>query len=301
MTNTFDGEHPVVVGVDGSESALHAVRWAAREAVRRNAPLRLLHVCHLVPVRHPRQIPPPPEYHTALLEQGRHWLTEATQVARRAAPDAMVTTDQHDGVASEVLVAESRTAQLLVLGSRGLGGFASLLIGSVAVTVSAHAHCPVVVTHSGATDGAPPESGHIVVGVDGSELSDAAMTFACEAATARGVPLVAVHTWFDIDASATWARLPSTIDWDFLQAEAEREFAERVGVWQAKFPSVEIRPLVVRDRPGRALLKHAAGAQLVVVGSRGRGTFTGLSLGSVSQTLLHHAECPVAVVRKERE
>lgn len=301
MTNEFNGEHPVVVGVDGSESALHAVRWAAREAVRRNAPLRLVHVCHLAPVRHPRQISAPPEYHAALLEQGRHWLTEATQAARHAAPDSLVTADIHDGVASHVLVGESKTAQLLVLGSRGLGGFASLLVGSVAVTVSAHAHCPVVVTHSGTANGVPPESGHIVVGVDGSELSDAAMTFACEAAAARGVPLVAVHTWFDIDVSATWARLPSTIDWDFLQTEEERDLVERVGAWQAKFPNVEIRPLVVRDRPGRALLKHAAGAQLVVVGSRGRGAFVGLGLGSVSQALLHHAECPVAVVREGRE
>lgn len=300
MNTRFDGEHPVLVGVDGSESALHAVRWAAREALRRNAPLRIVHVCHLAPVRHPRQISPPPEYQAALLEQGRHWLTEATRAARHAAPDGVVTTDLHDGLTSDVLIAESKTAQLLVLGSRGLGGFASLLIGSVAVAVSAHAHCPVVVTHSSTVDGVPPETGHIVVGLDGSDLSDAAMTFACEAAAARGVSLVAVHTWFDMDVSATWVRLPSTIDWDFLQSEEEREFAARVGAWQGKFPNVDIRPLVVRDRPGHALLRHAAGAQLVVVGSRGRGAFIGLGLGSVSQTMLHHAECPVAVVRKEK-
>lgn len=300
MTNNVDNEHPVVVGVDGSESALHAVRWAAREALRRNAPLRLLHVCHLVPVRHPKQIPPPPDYQAALLEQGRHWLTEATEAARRAAPESMITADLRDGVTGNVLVDESWTAQLVVLGSRGLGGFATLLLGSVAVAVSAHAHCPVVVTHSGTADGVPPETGHIVVGVDGSDMSDAATTFACEAAAARGVPLVAVHTWFDIDVSGIWTALPSTIDWDYLQAEEEREFAERLGAWQTKFPTVEIRPLVVRDRPWHALLKHAAGAQLVVVGSRGRGAFTGLGLGSVSQTLLHHAECPVAIAREER-
>jgi nucleotide-binding universal stress UspA family protein len=299
--NNFNGEHPVVVGVDGSESALHAVHWGAREALRRNAPLRLVHVCHLVPVRHPRQISPPPEYHAALLDQGRHWLSEATQAARRAAPEGLVIADLHDGVTNDVLVAESRTAQLLVLGSRGLGGFASLLVGSVAVTVSAHAHCPVVVMHSGTANGVPPESGHIVVGVDGSDLSDAAMTFACEAAAARGVSLVAVHTWFDIDASPTWATMPSTIDWQWVQAEEERQLAERIGPWQAKFPHVEIRPLVLRGRPAHALLKHAAGAQLVVVGSRGHGAFVGLGLGSVSQALLHHAECPVAVVREGRE
>jgi len=302
MTNNdVSSEHPVVVGVDGSDSALHAVRWAAREALRRNAPLRLVNVCHLVPVRHPKQVSPPPEYHAALLDQGRHWLSEATQAARHAAPEGVVTADVHDGETSAVLVAESKAAQLLVLGSRGMGGFASLLIGSVAVAVSAHALCPVVVTHAGTADGVPPETGNIVVGLDGSELSDAAMSFACETAAARGVPLVAVHTWFDIDVSGTWTRLPNTIDWDYLQSVEEQELTERVGVWQAKYPGVEIRPLVVRDRPGRALLKHAAGAQLIVVGSRGRGTFAGLGLGSVSQTLLHHAECPVAVVRKESE
>ncbi|MGB3438691.1 MAG: universal stress protein [Actinophytocola sp.] len=297
MTNNLDDSHPIVVGVDGSESSAHAVRWAAREAVRRNTPLRLVHVCYLAPVRHPKQVPPPPEYLAALLEQGRHWITEATEAARRAAPDAVVTADVHDGETSHVLVSESKTAQLLVVGSRGLGGFRSLLVGSVAVAVAAHARCPVVVMRSGAEDGVPPEDGHVVVGLDGSELSDAAMTFGCEAAAARGVPLVALHTWFDVDVSATWARLPSTIDWDYLQSEEERDLTVRVGAWQAKFPGVEIRPLVVRDRPGRALLKHAQDAQLIVVGSRGRGALAGLGLGSVSQTLLHHAECPVAVVR----
>lgn len=297
MTNV-NGEHPVVVGVDGSESALHAVRWAAREAARRKAALRVVHVCHVVPVRHPRQISPPPDYHAALVEQGEHWVRDAVEAARQAVPDVEVTTDVRDGQTSAVLVGESKGAQLVVLGSRGLGGFGSLVLGSVAVAVSAHAHCPVVVMHADEPDGVPPEEGHVVVGLDGSELSDAAMNFACEAAAARGVPLVAVHTWFDIDVSATWTRLPSTIDWDYLQAEEEREFAEQVGLWQAKFPGVDIRPLVVRERPGAALLKHAEGAQLVVVGSRGRGTLRGIGLGSVGQTLLHHATCPVAVVRK---
>ena len=297
MTNV-NGEHPVVVGVDGSESALHAVRWAAREASRRTAPLRLVHVCHVVPVRHPRQISLPPDYHAALIEQGEHWVNEAVEAARQAVPDVVVTTDVRDGLTSGVLVTESKSAQLVVLGSRGLGGFGSLVLGSVAVAVSAHAHCPVVVVHADKEGGAPPEEGHVVVGLDGSELSDAAMNFACEAAAARAVPLVAVHTWFDIDVSATWTRLPGTIDWDYLQAEEEREFSDRVGAWQAKFPGVEIRPLVVRDRPGPALLKHAEGAQLVVVGSRGRGALVGIGLGSVSQTLLHHARCPVVVVRK---
>ena len=291
--------YPVVVGVDGSESALHATRWAAREAERRDAPLRLVHVCHLMPVRHPRQIPPPADYQAAVLEQGRHWLTEASEAARHAVPGLAVVTDLRSGIAADVLVAESRAARLMVLGSRGLGGFTTLLVGSVAVALSAHGHCPVVVMHSATREGAPPVDGPVVVGVDGSELSDAALTFAFEEAAAREVPLVAVHTWLDVNAAGAWAVLPGTIDWDWVQQEEEKLLAERLVAWREKFPHVEVRPLVVRDRPDRALLEHAAGAQLLVVGSRGRGTFTGMGLGSVSQTLLHHAECPVAVARTE--
>lgn len=293
-------EHPVVVGVDGSDSALHATRWAAREAQRRAAPLLLVHVCHLQPVRHPRQISPPPDFQAAVLDQGRHWLTEASMAARRVAPGLAVATDLRSGVVADVLVAESRTARLLVLGSRGLGGFTSLLVGSVAVALSAHAHCPVVVMHSAARDGAPPSDGPVVVGVDGSELSDAALEFAFDEAAARETPLVAVHTWLDVNAAGAWAVLPGTIDWDWVQQEEEKLLAERIAAWRDKFPDVDVRPLVVRDRPDRALLKHGAGAQLLVVGSRGRGPFAGIGFGSVSQTLIHHAECPVAIARTEQ-
>lgn len=297
MTNSNNSEHPVVVGVDGSESALHAVRWAAQEAERRAAPLRIVHVCHLAPVRHPRQIPPPPEYRAALHEQGQHWLTEASEAARRAVPGLTVTTDLRDGVTVDVLVAASRTAQLMVLGSRGLGGFRTLLVGSVAVALSAHGRCPVVVLRASTLDGTPSVDGP--VGVDGSELSDAALTFAFEGAAARGVPLVAVHTWLDVNMAGAWTLLPGTVDWDWLQGEEEDRLTERLAAWRDKFPQVQLRPVVIRDRPVRALLKHAAGAQLIVVGSRGHGAFTGMGLGSVSQALLHHAECPVAVARTE--
>ena len=299
MSYVSEGKHPVVVGVDGSETALHAVRWGAREAARRHAPLRLVHVCHLVPVRHPRQVSPPPEYHAAVLDQGRHWLTEATEVARRVAPDLLPVTDLRDGSTADVLVGESRTAQLVVIGSRGLGGFAALLVGSVPVALSAHAHCPVVVVRAPGADGARQADGPVVVGVDGSELSDAAVTLAFDTAAGHGVPLVAVHTWQDTPMTGAWTALPGTVDWDWLQAEEEKQLVERLVTWREKFPQVEVRPVVERGRPETALLAHAAGAQLLVVGSRGRGALTGLGLGSVSQSLVHHAECPVAVARTE--
>lgn len=299
MTNV--GERPVVVGVDGSESALHAVRWAAEEASRRNAPLRLVHVSFLAPVRHPRQIAPPPDYSAALLEQGRHWLDEALEAARRTVPGVEVVTDLRAGIVADTLIGESSSAQLLVLGSRGLGGFSSLLIGSVAIALSAHGHCPIVVIRSSTTDSAPVDSGPVVVGVDGSELSDAALTFAFEAAAARAVPLVVLHTWLDVNMAGSWTALPWTIDWNWVQTEEEKSLAEHIAGWRDKYPNVEVRPTVVRDRPDRALLEHGAGAQLIVVGCRGRGALTGMGLGSVSQTLLHHAECPVAVVRAEQK
>jgi nucleotide-binding universal stress UspA family protein len=150
-----------------------------------------------------------------------------------------------------------------------------------------------------AADGLPPEDGPVVVGVDGSELSDAALTFAFETAAAHGVPLVAVHTWQDTHMTGAWAALPGSVDWDWLQAEEEKRHTEHLGAWREKFPQVEVRAVVERARPEHALLAHAAGAQLLVVGSRGRGALAGLGLGSVSQSLLHHSECPVAVARAE--
>ena len=283
---------PVVAGVDGSESALHAVRWAAREAALRQAPLRLVHVYQVTLVRHRRQAAPPPEYEAAILDQGRHWLMVAAEAATLVAPDVPVATDLRDGHAAETLVGESRTARLVVVGSRGLGGFAALLAGSVAIALSAHGHSPVVVVRASGVDDGP-----VVVGVDGSPLSDAALTFAFEAAAARGVPLVAVHTWQDPYLTGVWSALPNTIDWDWLQEGETRELVERLALWREKFPQVEVRPVVERELPARALLAHAEGAQLLVVGSRGRGALAGLGLGSVSQSVVHHAECPVAIAR----
>lgn len=295
MTN--NEQRPIVAGVDGSPSSLHAVRWAAHEAQRRDVPLRLVHACLLMPVRHPKQVAPPPEYHDAFLEQGRYWLNQAAEAARTAVPGVTLSTDLRDGSTADVLIGESHSAQLVVLGTRGLGGFRGLLVGSISVAVSAHAHCPVVVMHASTEDSAPPETGPVVVGVDVSPLSDTAIGFAFEAAIERGVPLVAVHSWVDVDMAGAWAGLPRTIDWDWVQANEARLLDESLVGWLDKYPEVEVRKVVERDRPARSLLKASAGAQLVVVGSRGRGALTGIGLGSVSQTLLHHAECPVAVVR----
>jgi nucleotide-binding universal stress UspA family protein len=136
----------------------------------------------------------------------------------------------------------------------------------------------------------------VVVGVDGSPTSEAALAFAFEAAATRGVSLVAVHTWWDLFVDPTMAPLP---DWDAIEVDEREVLAERLSGWGEKYPDVPVQRLVERDQPAHALVEQSLRAQLVVVGSRGRGNFAGLVLGSVSHAVLHRAHCPVAVVRAD--
>ena len=285
---------PVVAGVDGSECALVAVRWAATEAVRRHRALRLV-TAHAWPagglVGDPGLGVDP---RVVLRDVALGHLAGAAAAAAAVAPDLEIEQVESTGLPVPVLQAESARAELVVLGDRGLGGFTGLLIGSVAVGLAAHASCPVVVIRGPEPDRPVPRPEPVVVGVDGSPWSEAAVAFAFEAAALRGVPLVAVHTWRDLLVDATMAPL---VDWDVVEADEREVLAERLAGWGEKYPDVAVRRLVTRDRPAHALVQESGRAQLVVVGSRGRGGLMGMLLGSVSQALLHHAACPVAVVR----
>ncbi|NUT91962.1 MAG: universal stress protein, partial [Saccharothrix sp.] len=220
----------------------------------------------------------------------RRWLVEAEAAAKAAADVEVESVLEHSGAAG-AMVWESERARLVVLGSRGLGGFTGLVVGSVAVAVAAHGRCPVVVVR-----GEDRADGPVVVGVDGSPASEDAVDFAFEAASARGVPLKAVHAWSDFLVDGPYgSRL--TVDWAQVEAAEQRLLAERLAGRAEKYPDVVVQRLVVRDRPVRALLAEAEGAGLLVVGSRGHGGFTGMLLGSTSQALVHHATCPLAVVR----
>ena len=212
------------------------------------------------------------------------------QVAE-VAPDVEVSQEVMAGMPAALLVALSAEAQLAVVGQRGLGGFAGLLLGSVGAAVAAHAACPVLVVR-GATD--PPQDGPVVVGVDGSPQSDAAVAFAVEAAAARGVSLRAVHAWLD---TVVPVMVSKAVDWDIVAAQQANLLTNCLAGWREKYPDLPIEPLLIEDRPAHALMDSIDDAQLVVVGSRGRGGLAGMTLGSVSQALLHHAGCPVAVVR----
>ena len=286
---------PVVAGVDGSQSSLQAVRWAAREAGRRRAPLRIVAAVGWVDVPHQYDHPRTgPDLRKVLQRQGRAYLTEAARAAVEVAPGQEPEQQVLDGFAIPRLVEESRAAQLVVIGDRGLGGVAGLVIGSVAFALAAQGGCPVVVVRGRAD----ATGGPVVVGVDGSPVSEAALAFAFEAAALRRAPLLAVHAWHDLTLDPmVWPSL----DWEAVEQEVQAELAERLAGWREKYLDVEVQRLVVRDRPAPVLVEQSAQAQLVVVGSRGRGGAAGLILGSVSHAVLHRADCPVAIVRTEVE
>jgi nucleotide-binding universal stress UspA family protein len=266
------------------------VRWAAQEAARRHLPLRLVAaVDWAVPAGIGAVDLQPEIFRDAIEAAAQEWLAHARAVAEDVAPELGTETEVRGGVPAAVLHHESETAELLVVGNRGVGGFAGLFAGSVSIAAAASARCPVVVVR-----GTPTPDGPVVVGVDGSPVSEPALSFAFTAASARGSGLVAVHAWSDstLDA-AGWALL----EWDAIEAGERELLAERLAGWSEKYPDVVVTREVVRDNPAAALVSRSRRAQLVVVGSRGRGSVRGALLGSVSQVLLRHAGCPVAVVR----
>lgn len=281
----------IVVGVDGSESALHATRWAAHEAALRDADVRLVHVRQL-----PLLLPPKDLYAKELTEQGRKWLRTAHDVALQASPSLDVHAELRTGQPGEQLVAETEDAGLVVVGSRGLGGFRSLLLGSVANALTAHGHCPVVVMRGRKVGAAPPDSGPVVVGADGSPSSDNALAFALAAAAARGVEVLALMAWSYESLSDAWLPATAVVDWDEITAAQRRQFSDQLAKVRAGYPEVPVRTEEYRGRPADGLLEHAEEAQLVVVGAHGRHRFPAGALGSTSYTVLHHATCPVAVV-----
>jgi nucleotide-binding universal stress UspA family protein len=287
----------VVVGVDGSTSALRAVRWGAAEAARRQEALRLVTafgwVVHHLPARPGIE----DSYRDTLLARAREHLAEAGRVAEREGAGIEIETQLIEGSPIQVLGSEAGRAQLLVLGDRGLTRVEGLLVGSVTIGLATHAACPVVVVRGDERDPSEAASLPVLVGVDGSSTSDAAIGFAFEAAAAGGVSLVALHTWSDMMFDPSLAGVVA--DWDVVERAERRVLSEQVGGWAAKFPDTPVELLVRRDQPAHSLLAEAARAQLVVVGCRGHGQFVGMVLGSVSNALMHRAPCPVAVVRTQ--
>ncbi|MFI6512304.1 universal stress protein [Streptosporangium sp. NPDC050855] len=299
----------VMVGTDGSAAADRAVVWTAEDAARRGLPLRIVHACE--PWTYDIPMHTPPGFHEAVSERGRDTLRAAADLARERVPGLDVLTVLQDGPAAEVLRDEAAEAVQIVVGSRGLGGFTGLLLGSVSRTLAGHLDVPVVVVgpgeHSpeprepetpgtpGTSDGPGRTYGRIVVGFDGSDHSEAALAYAFEEAARRGAGLRAVHAW-QMPVLSPGAAVYTPLVEDISAAE-ERVAAETLVPWREKYPKVEVEQVVVCGHPAGALCDASATADLVVVGSRGLRGLGAVVLGSVGHGVLHHARCPVAVVR----
>jgi nucleotide-binding universal stress UspA family protein len=284
----------VVVGHDGSIGSDMALEWALEMAARQRAPLRVLRVFE------------PSMYDVSLgggytagdvrdlRSSAEAQLATALDRARRSHPDLDVTAAMEDGVPEHVLVEQSKDADTIVLGSRGASGFSTLVAGSTTMHVASHAACTVIAVP--ATTLSAAASG-VVVGADGSVVSDAAIAYGFQQASEMGSPLTAVHAWLEpVTGAVMGSAMPLAHDPVVYTRDQEILLAESLAGWSEKYPDVEVRRRVVHSHPVRALVEAAAGAELLVVGCRGRGAVRSLLLGSVSHGVLHLATTPVAVV-----
>jgi nucleotide-binding universal stress UspA family protein len=282
----------IVVGIDGSKESLAAVDWAVDDLRVRPRRLHLLHACGWSLVEAGLRgdgLHLSPEIRTP---EGAFLVAEKllSEAAGHVTINVPTTTEISTDVPARALLTASRTAELVVVGAKGTGGFAGLLLGSAAAQVTAHGRCPVVVVRP-----APVADGPVVVGVDGSPASQRALEFAHAYAAAHRRALVAVHTWRWPDPTGPGDPVPVVYDRDLLRASEATVLANAVAGLPAD-PAVPVEQRLIPGRAARALIRASSGASLTVVGSRGLGGFTGLLLGSVSHQVLHHAAGPVAVV-----
>jgi nucleotide-binding universal stress UspA family protein len=283
----------VVVGVDGSSQSLEAVDWAVAEVRARPRRLHLLYACgwSLVDMsfggnglRLSRPVDTP---------EGVYLMAEKilAEAAGRVDINVPVSTEISTDLPGRALLTASRTAELVVLGSKGIGGFAGLLVGSVAAQVTSHGRCPVVVVRDPATP-----SGPVVVGVDGSPASQRALEFGYAFAAAHHRDLCAVHAWTWPEPVGPGPVVPLTYDRDPFRSAGEKVLVRALACLPLDRTEVSVERRLVAGPAAPALIEASAGASLTVVGSRGHGGFAGLLLGSVSHQVLHHCAGPVAVV-----
>ena len=284
----------IVVAVDGSPASDAATCWAARDAALRNVPLTVVSVVTTPTATFP-PVPYPDSLGARLEDQGRKAAADAVKMAEDAMP-----TDRKVAVKSKVvfstpaqaLVKMSDEAEMIVVGSSGKGVLARGVLGSVSSSVVRHANCPVAVIRDEDLLMPDPQHAPVLVGADGSPASELATEIAFGQASRRAVELIALHAWSDVPAFDL-----EGLDWSALVAAEERTFADSLVGWQERYPNVTVQRVVVCDEPARQLIEKSQSAQLVVVGSHGRGGFDRLMLGSVSNTVLHSVRIPVIVAR----
>ena len=275
--------HGILVGVDGSASSRSAVRFAAHEAAMRGVSLTLVHMLNTYVPTYP-QIPMPSGVALWQKDDGRQILDEAVIIAG----DTAKTFDKID-ISSELrnsppaptLIEMSDEAEMIVVGSNGRGAFGRVVLGSVSSAVVRGAKCPVAVIRDEDSQTLPPPQAPVLVGIDCSPASQLATAVAFDEASRRGVDLTALHAWSDIAIyEGPWP------DW---KSEADRNLAEYLAGFKERYPDVTVHRVVAIDHPARQLVEESESAQLVVVGSHGRGGLSGVLLGSVSNAVVHAA------------
>ncbi|MDP4510010.1 universal stress protein [Nonomuraea turcica] len=278
----------IIVGVDGSVNSRAAVEWAANDACRMRVPLRVVYAMD----GSWYQIGKYPDVGLpdVLLREGRRILREAEALVHERQPTVDVTTQQVEGTPTVVLREQAKDATEIVVGSRGLGGFAGALLGSVSTHVAGHTHCPVVVVRG---EHRPPQ-GEVVIGVDDSPECEPALAYAFEQAQLQGAALRVLHAW----QLPVHAYAPAiAYDMDEVRTAQHQVVRNRLEALAKDYPQVKIIEDVHSAHPVEALTDASGRADLLVVGSHGRGAMGSVLLGSVSRGVLHHARCPVAVVR----
>ncbi len=294
----------IVVGVDGSATSNVAVRWAAREATMRNLPLHIVNAVRTpifgsVALDWPsHRAPIDTERNRAHQDDhARQAIDEAVKAVDDVARDIgrpEISTEVIHSAPVPTLVDLSKRAQMVVVGCRGQSALRRGLFGSVSTGVVHHSHCPVAVVHDELLSRLRLNRLPVVVGVDGSSASEWAVEIAFDEASRRGVDLVALHAWCDNDV----AGIPGT-EWSAQQSTAEAMLAERLARWEQRYPKVRVHRRVIWEGPAGHLLEESESAQVIVVGSHGRGGYERMLLGSVSTAVVHGARVPVIVARQD--
>ncbi len=287
--------HGILVGADGSPPSDLAVDWAAREASMRDVPLSIVHVVASPAVQMWPEMPDPPEVLARRAREGHEILSDARTAAQKATANSRrihIETELITGGVLRTLIDLSKDAQMVAVGCRGTGPISRRLLGSVSRGLIQHAHAPVAVIHGEDPPMTYPSKAPVLVGIDGSPVSEAATAAAFDEASRRGVDLIALHVWSDFAIYD----MPET-ELAVLQRQAEEALSERLAGWQERYPDVSVRRTVALNRPVHQLLESSETAQLTVVGSHGRGGFAGMLLGSVSLAVVESARTPVLVVR----
>lgn len=288
----------IVVAVDGSEASKVAVQWAANAALKRKQTLLLVSAYTMPQFLYADGQVPPKELYDELEAEAMAKVEDAVALAKDFSQELDIEVLAKESSPIDLLLEISQQAEMIVMGSRGLGGLSGLVMGSVSSAVVSHADCPVVVVRKDNQLTDANKYGPVVVGIDGSAISREALKVAFSEAAARGATLRAVHSWLDTQIHTNYVGLVEA------QSQVEAHIREHQELLSseladliAQYPQVEVEEIVERERPIQSLKSAAEDAQLLITGSHGRGGFKGMLLGSTSRALLQYAPCPIMVVR----